>query len=187
MFCAYAHKFQPTVWETCGTQSQKGWVVAFVLAMLPLLARLIQSVRRYADSKLVTHLINVSRHCLHDIIILSYYKNSLIIWFSGREVRLRHHLLFLLLSLAASWCVTISSEEVYIYHTMKLGVTDRGGSFVLWCLFGAVYSIYACTWVGLVLILQKCFLNSAIGFPHGLVVFQTSFEIPSTPTRARVY
>jgi len=33
---------------------------------------------------------------------------------------------------------------------MTSGVTDRGGTFALWCLFGAVYSIYACTWVGLV-------------------------------------
>ncbi|KIM89689.1 hypothetical protein PILCRDRAFT_193808 [Piloderma croceum F 1598] len=103
-FCAYAHKFQPTVWETCGTQSQKGWLVAFVLAMLPLLARLIQSVRRYADSKLVTHLINGGKYGSGIIYYFFYY-----LW--------RHH-----------------------------GVTDRGGSFVLWCLFGAVYSIYACTW-----------------------------------------
>ena len=60
-FCAYRHDFQPTVWERCGTQSRTGWLVSFVLAMLPLLARLVQSVRRYADSKLITHLINVSQ------------------------------------------------------------------------------------------------------------------------------
>lgn len=35
------------------------WGVAFLLASLPLLVRLVQSVKRYVDSGLVTHLINV--------------------------------------------------------------------------------------------------------------------------------
>jgi hypothetical protein len=31
---------------------------------------------------------------------------------------------------------------------MKSGSNDRGNSFVLLCLFGTVYSIYSCCWVG---------------------------------------
>jgi len=79
-------------------------LVSFVLAMLPLLARLVQSVRRYADSKLITHLINAGKYGSGIIYYFFYY-----FW--------RHH-----------------------------GVTDRSGSFVLWCLFATTYSIYACTW-----------------------------------------
>jgi hypothetical protein len=154
-FCAYVHNFQPSVWETCGTQSQNGWLVAFVLAMLPLLVRLIQSVRRYSDSKLVTHLINVSQCCppwyvLKRKVVLTTSQSL----FAGRKVRLRDNLLLLLLSLAAPRCVQPWAYAYTIYHTATSGVTNRGGSFVLWCLSGAMYSIYACTWVGSLRILQ---------------------------------
>lgn len=60
--CAYAYNFPSTVWEQCGTQSQVGWSMSFVLTMLPLLARMIQSVRRYYDSDLSIHLINAGKY-----------------------------------------------------------------------------------------------------------------------------
>jgi hypothetical protein len=34
------------------------------------------------------------------------------------------------------------------YNCTKSGSADRGGSFVLVCLFGTFYSIYSCSWVG---------------------------------------
>jgi len=74
--------------------------------------------------------------------------------FAGRKVRLRDNLLLLLLSLAAPRCVQPRAYAYTIYHTAISGVTNRGGSFVLWCLSGAMYSIYACTWVGSLRILQ---------------------------------
>jgi hypothetical protein len=40
--------------------SSRNWPIQFALAALPLLVRLVQSVKRYSDSKLYTHLINVS-------------------------------------------------------------------------------------------------------------------------------
>lgn len=46
-------------WQRC-TASTPLWGVPFVLASLPLLARAVQSVKRYYDSRLFTHLINVS-------------------------------------------------------------------------------------------------------------------------------
>ena len=55
--CAYSGGFDAH-WVKCMTPAR--WGVPFVLASLPLLARLVQSIRRWADSKLVTHLINVS-------------------------------------------------------------------------------------------------------------------------------
>lgn len=60
MACVYAHDFGPTVWQRCGPETRMGWGTQFTLSMLPLLARLVQSVRRYVDSNLITHLINVS-------------------------------------------------------------------------------------------------------------------------------
>jgi len=36
------------------------WIISYVISSLPLLVRLIQSVKRYADSGLSSHLINVS-------------------------------------------------------------------------------------------------------------------------------
>lgn len=47
-------------WHTCGTQIN--WGSYFVLAIIPFVVRLVQSLRRYKDSKLPTHLINVSLH-----------------------------------------------------------------------------------------------------------------------------
>lgn len=55
--CAYSKGFDER-WSQCiGTRA---WGVPFVLAALPLLVRFVQSIKRWVDSKLVTHLINVS-------------------------------------------------------------------------------------------------------------------------------
>jgi hypothetical protein len=56
--CAYACGFDHR-WQRCSATS-RDWVVPFVLASLPFLIRTVQSLRRYHDSKLVNHLINVS-------------------------------------------------------------------------------------------------------------------------------
>ena len=56
--CVYATGLDPE-WRRCTTNHGPKWGVAFWLASLPLLARLVQSVKRYVDSGLVTHLINV--------------------------------------------------------------------------------------------------------------------------------
>lgn len=58
--CAYKNHFPPNVFTVCGVQTKAGWSVQFVLAVLPFVVRLVQSVRRYVDSRLPTHLINVS-------------------------------------------------------------------------------------------------------------------------------
>jgi hypothetical protein len=55
--CVYSDGIDEN-WRQCGS-SNPLWPVAFALASLPSFVRLVQSVRRYADSKLVTHLINV--------------------------------------------------------------------------------------------------------------------------------
>jgi hypothetical protein len=58
-----------------------------------------------------------------------------------------------------------STYAAYLVHFVshrlsKSGNSDRGASFILFCLFGTVYSIYSCSWVGFDLICtcaQKCF------------------------------
>ena len=55
--CVYVNGFHED-WANCRSQSN-AWPVAFVLATLPFFIRLIQSIKRYVDSGLITHLINV--------------------------------------------------------------------------------------------------------------------------------
>jgi hypothetical protein len=73
------------------------------------------------------------------------------------------------------------------YHS-KTGVESRGWSFVLWCLFAAVYATYACTWVsGRSHGLDEIFPNFAgTGFSHGLVLFKTPLEVSSASARSRL-
>ncbi|KAF9055435.1 EXS-domain-containing protein [Hymenopellis radicata] len=69
--CAYATGFNED-WRRCGSAS-KLWPVAFLLAQLPLLIRLIQSIRRYMDSGLLTHLINGGKYGSGIISYLFYF------------------------------------------------------------------------------------------------------------------
>lgn len=55
--CLYAEDFNED-WSNCTTQA-KTWPIVFLLSALPFIIRLIQSIKRYADSGLATHLINV--------------------------------------------------------------------------------------------------------------------------------
>ncbi|GJE94840.1 SPX and EXS domain-containing protein [Phanerochaete sordida] len=98
--CAYAGGFDEH-WTTCLVT--KDWGVPFVLASLPLLARFVQSIRRWVDSRLVTHLINGGKYFTGVIYYLMYYN-----W--------RHN------------------------------GGARGYSFVLWCIFGTLYAVYASAW-----------------------------------------
>uniref|UniRef100_A0A8H7XW23 Uncharacterized protein n=1 Tax=Psilocybe cubensis TaxID=181762 RepID=A0A8H7XW23_PSICU len=58
--CVYVNDFHPD-WRKCSVNSST-WPAYFALAALPLLIRLIQSVKRYWDSKLLTHLINGGKY-----------------------------------------------------------------------------------------------------------------------------
>ena len=56
--CVYSRGIDEN-WRQCTAGPGPRWGYTFLLAQLPLLVRLVQSVKRYADSGLVTHLINV--------------------------------------------------------------------------------------------------------------------------------
>ncbi|KAF9458973.1 EXS-domain-containing protein [Collybia nuda] len=58
--CVYASGLDET-WRKCGSSNPR-WYLAFLLASLPSFVRLVQSIRRYADSKLSTHLINGGKY-----------------------------------------------------------------------------------------------------------------------------
>ncbi|KAG1876291.1 EXS family-domain-containing protein [Suillus subluteus] len=58
-------------WSTCGAESH--WGSYFVLAMLPFLVRFVQSVRRYRDSKLPSHLINAGKYGMGMVYYFCYY------------------------------------------------------------------------------------------------------------------
>jgi xenotropic and polytropic retrovirus receptor 1 len=56
--CAYNGEFDSAL-QRCNSFAS-GWPITFALSALPFVVRLVQSVKRYADSGLITHLINVS-------------------------------------------------------------------------------------------------------------------------------
>ncbi|KAF5345945.1 hypothetical protein D9758_011435 [Tetrapyrgos nigripes] len=86
--CSYAKGLEN--WRQCGASSQF-WPVAFVLATLPFVIRLVQSIKRYADSKMITHLINGGKYATGIIYYVCYYlwrhegasshSSSFIAWF----------------------------------------------------------------------------------------------------------
>ncbi|KAI9438623.1 EXS family-domain-containing protein [Lactarius indigo] len=61
--CSYAVGFHSDQFERCSKPSP--WGLPFFLSSLPLWARFFQSIRRWWDSSLVTHLINASPLLLH--------------------------------------------------------------------------------------------------------------------------
>ncbi|KAG1876839.1 EXS-domain-containing protein, partial [Suillus tomentosus] len=58
-------------WLTCG--AEMNWGSYFALAMLPFLVRFVQSIRRYKDSKLPTHLINAGKYGMGIVYYFCYY------------------------------------------------------------------------------------------------------------------
>ncbi|KAG2109842.1 EXS family protein/ERD1/XPR1/SYG1 family protein [Suillus discolor] len=66
--------YDPTLqnaWSTCGAETN--WGSYFALAMLPFLVRFVQSIRRYKDSKLPTHLINAGKYGMGIVYYFCYY------------------------------------------------------------------------------------------------------------------
>ncbi|KIY70704.1 EXS-domain-containing protein [Cylindrobasidium torrendii FP15055 ss-10] len=72
LVCTYAKGFDPGWHGECGNKAAI-WPAAFVLAQLPLFIRFVQSVRRYADSGLNTHLINGGKYASGIVSYLFYY------------------------------------------------------------------------------------------------------------------
>ncbi|CAK5274535.1 unnamed protein product [Mycena citricolor] len=69
--CVYARSLDAD-WRKCGSTS-KLWPLSFVIAVLPFVIRMVQSIKRYADSKLTTHLINAGKYWSGIISYLCYF------------------------------------------------------------------------------------------------------------------
>lgn len=136
--CVYANGFSLD-WRKCGGTSPQ-WPVSFVLTTLPFAIRVIQSVKRYTDSGLVTHLINVC-WLLHSC--RSFHR---LITLTGREIRVRNRQLFVLFPLAASRSAFFVIIPCIFLTALTLG-SNRDIFFILWCLFTSCSSIYSATWV----------------------------------------
>lgn len=70
----FSSAYNPAIqeaWTTCGTELN--WGPYFVLAALPFLVRFVQSLRRYRDSKLPTHLINAGKYGMGIVYYLCYF------------------------------------------------------------------------------------------------------------------
>ncbi|KAG1745254.1 EXS family protein/ERD1/XPR1/SYG1 family protein [Suillus lakei] len=70
----FSSAYDPSIqeaWTTCGTELH--WGPYFVLATFPFLVRFVQSIRRYKDSKLPTHLINAGKYGMGIVYYFCYY------------------------------------------------------------------------------------------------------------------
>ncbi|TBU41712.1 EXS-domain-containing protein [Dichomitus squalens] len=96
--CVYATGLDPE-WRRCTTNHGPKWGVPFLLASLPLLARLVQSVKRYVDSGLVTHLINGGKYGSGIVQYLFYF-----LWRSQGGARG---------PIFVAWCVFATNYSLY--------------------------------------------------------------------------
>ncbi|KAJ6487886.1 EXS-domain-containing protein [Mycena sanguinolenta] len=84
--CVYADGFNSN-WNHCGSSS-RFWPLSFALGILPFLVRVLQSIKRYSDSGLETHLINAGKYGSGIVSYLCYfiwrhkggYGNSFVAW-----------------------------------------------------------------------------------------------------------
>jgi hypothetical protein len=130
------------------------------MAMLPLLIRLVQSIKRWVDSKLMTHLINVSFLTIIPRLSLTSPFHRVVSTPQVRTVRGRETALYtqrssfpgmVYYACYYAWRHNGSSLEPGLCErTLRLsraGGKQEGGAFAVWLLFGVTYSIYACSWV----------------------------------------
>ncbi|KAF8186993.1 EXS family-domain-containing protein [Mycena galopus ATCC 62051] len=69
--CVYSEGFSSN-WRNCGSTS-RFWPLSFLLATLPFFVRVIQSIKRYSDSGLDTHLINAGKYGAGIVAYLCYF------------------------------------------------------------------------------------------------------------------
>ena len=68
--CAYSEHWDD-VWDKCS--STQNWGAPFIISVIPFACRGLQSIRRYADTGLVTHLVNVRILPAHSVIKYSIH------------------------------------------------------------------------------------------------------------------
>ena len=150
--CVYTSGFQAD-WNTKCSSHGSYWMAYVVLAVLPFLCRFIQSVRRWYDSRLMTHLVNVSNSAPRG-------KDSTDTSFIGRKVQHRH----------ANVCVLLLLE---IYRKFRGGGL-RALHSCCYCLLCICLCLGACC-------VRICFLvqfEHHAGLLNGLVCFKGPCQVP---------
>ena len=138
--CAYSVGFNDE-WNKCGSTSPL-WPIQWVAASWPLLARLIQSLRRYFESGQLSHLVNVG-------VDIPFPVGDLIFPWTGREVRLGNNQQpFLLLVASIRYVMIAGAFLIRLAHS----VDNNDSLLALWCMFNTAYAIYASAWVCLLLL-----------------------------------
>lgn len=107
--CAYTRNFDSD-WEQC--TRNRIWGVPFVLAILPFVVRLVQSIKRWFDSGLGTHLINVGY-------LVFGHSTRLIVSEIGREIWSWYRLLLILFYM---------ETPRYVYSLQLTSPTAHGDS-----------------------------------------------------------
>lgn len=163
-------------WNRC--LSPRPWGVPFVLASLPLLVRLVQSVKRWVDSRLVTHLINVS-------ILVLPHSVPCADGSPGWKIWRRCDLLPCILQLETSWYVRRFKFCIDLTHVPQGG--SRGGEFALFIIFGVIYALYASAWVSShpISLIVDAYPQTVPGLPYGLVVATPTCKV-STIARGSI-
>lgn len=147
--CAYAGEFNGAFERCDGLRSK--WPITFVLSALPLFVRLVQSVKRYADSRLITHLINVSSpyepYFVKNQWDISNF-SPLLTFRVGNAVQ---GLLARVFTVSGDTKVINCSdfERIipWLYSSRLFAGRRHGAGFVLWCFTSTLYAIYASAWV----------------------------------------
>ncbi|KAH7887084.1 EXS-domain-containing protein [Phlebopus sp. FC_14] len=100
--CFYTHFFinlsVQDAWTTCGTA--ENWGFYYVLGVLPFLVRFVQSMRRYWDSRLPTHLINAGKYGMGMLYYFFYF-------YWRHQNNVEHGASYIL------WCFTASAYAIY--------------------------------------------------------------------------
>ena len=154
--CIYSSGFSAPNWDRrCNTKGPE-WVIHFLLAGLPCFCRLAQSLRRWYDSRLGAHLINVSNPYLF-----------------GAKIRLTP---------ASKGGKYASGILMYwFYYLWRHHGNSRGTTFAFYIVTATIYSIYACSWVCFTFVFASGFSPGRYeGFPSGLVYFKDQRQVPPT-------
>lgn len=145
-----ANKWPGNIFTVC--PSGRSWPYALFLC-LPALSRLIQCLKRYHDSKLNIHLINVSATAFCEWACL--YSNLASCLQAGK------------------YSSVIAQQCLFVWWRNK-GNNDSGASFIIWVIIATLSAIYTCSWVSIVLAYPMSNgLTAIVGFCYRLELVQT--------------
>lgn len=174
--CVYVDGFSPS-WNKCNINSMH-WPLAYFGAALPLFIRLVQSIKRYADSRLLTHLINVSSS-----VASSHRQSSKCADPCHREGNMELELLHISFSSCGGTIVSFNDHQgVTLKSWCIFPVRNKSRSYICTIYPNWNHLLCICTYMGMFRLLSNstslmdCF---SIGSSYGLVRPTDTFDIPS--------